>query len=148
LRNRREERTERAVVGVAAGIRFDGDVLGHRQQARQSRFIGSQFAGLHQRIEHGLRWRRHEMLGDFGARDLGEDVVGALNLSRRVAGDAAERVAHNGRRQCHEGRRFDAAHPIAQQQPDDDVLQRRLLRGMDEIAAPGQPVAQGVGERR
>ena len=137
LQRRRDQREGHALVGMAAGIGFDAQCIGHRHRAQQRRLVRGDAAGLQQAGQQPLRRRGQELRRHIGPGNLGDDTVGRAHLpalTRQPLGT----VAHQRRRHLHEGRGLDHPHVVAQQQVGEVFFQLREIGMGDEIHAEGR----------
>ena len=143
--DRGQQRAQRPVVGVAAAVGLDRDVLGDGHPRRQPGLVLGQLAAATSAASRSGGGRGHEHRGDLGAGDLGEDArppddpAGPVDRSpaaahRTTAGvrpmnadaeTAGTPCAGAGRRR---------------------LLERRLVRRVDQVDAPVGPVAERRGE--
>ena len=83
------------------------------------------------------RGRRQKTAGNFHAGYLGNDFVGADDLTVRTAVDPFDAVENHRQGQIEVGGGADAAHAVFQIKFDDAQLQIRVLGTVDQIEAEG-----------
>ncbi len=104
LNERGKERPGGAVVGVAAAVSFGSDVEGDRHAGGDFCLLRGDVAARDELFQNGIGRGRHELAGNFGARDLGEDMRAAADDAIGGARQACRAVADDFRRELHEGR--------------------------------------------
>ncbi len=125
-------------------------VISSASGTRRARSASSRVSrpGRDQRVEHLLRGRGEEEPRRLGTRDLGEEVVPPLHASGGVGGEPRCGIPHHGEREPHERRGRDPPHAPPQVDLDGRILERRLLRGVDEVRPPRGIGPQFAGELR
>jgi hypothetical protein len=136
--DRREERRQRPVVGVAAGVGLRGEILRQRERRGEPRLLRRQLAPLHEPAQDLRRRRLEEADRHLLARDLREEVVLPPRLPGGVRRQARGGIADDGRRQRHVGRGLDARHAAAEVEVGHGLLELGLVRAVDEVCAPGK----------
>ena len=147
---RRDQGEGHALVGVAAGIGFDGDGVGHGHLGQHFGLGGADGTRLHQFGHQLFRGGGQEKASDIGARHLGDDLVVGQDAAVFPA-QAMGAPAHQGDGHLHEGRGLDHLDPVLQQQIDQLVFQGRMVDMGDEVDAErrtcGQLGADGFDRR-
>jgi len=140
----REQHNHVPVVGVAAAVRLDADVVAHWHRLGERRLLGRHLAFAQQLLHQRLRRWAQRHLGELGARHLEDDgVVADGPPGRRVAREASDAVAHHVRGECHEGGRLDDAHAAVEEKLDVALFEQVVVRRVDQVDGEGL-----VAERR
>ncbi len=132
-----------AVVGVAGGISFGGEVLGHRNLCGEGGLIVGDAVLRDELRQQSGRGRAEPFGGDFLAGDFGDDAVGGDDGTVVIAVDAVDAVEDGGEGEVHEGGGFDEVDAALEVELDDGKFVGGFVGAVDEVKAEGQVVELG-----
>ena len=137
MQHGRHEGIGYALIGVPTRIGFDADISGNGNVTSQLSLLRSKTSCGNQLSDHTFGCRAHKSTGYLRTGNLREDKVRGSYSIPSTAGQAAEAVPYDTRRDAHIGGSLYKANAPREEEIDCPVFQIALTRAVEQIHTKG-----------